>query len=193
MKTVSTRSLKTTALSSAALAAALAFGPVPVNAQESIGWVQAGDTANCLRLGASSDPCSRLRWTFHTWPNIVRELNRALPGVRPETGPWGNLSRVAFPISGAFAGGPFGGAGLPAPDDDSDWGPIGPIVRESLVMNSVLIAEILGHAQGATRFSSVLFEREATLRDLKATRVALDAAIKDVDMQMASMQKAGSR
>ena len=52
-----------------------------VNAQQgrATGWVLPGDTGLCLSGGvAAQNACARVRWTFYTWPNILKEIENAM-------------------------------------------------------------------------------------------------------------------
>jgi hypothetical protein len=192
MKAAFTPFPATRAVASVALVALLSIGSTRASADDrsmQFAWAQQGDVAACLSSGPASDPCARVRWTYYIWPNIVRELGRVSGGTRPPTGPldpatapWGRFTAVAFP-SGRLGG--F----LPNPEDDDDLGPIGPVARESLVLNQVLLAELAGQTQGANAIARSLFERDAMMRDLRVTRGALQAALNDVDKQLEALQK----
>lgn len=165
----------------------IAFSSNVYSQDQDSGWVLEGDTNSCF--GGSSPACSRVLWTFYTWPNILKELEIAMTGSAPGTRepdlnyPTDFLDAVAFP----------GGSFYPNPDDpDRPWGPIGPVVREGLILNAYLM-EAFTNPQSARKeiLNKSLFLPSAALDDLEMVRNALDQTMKALDKDIASLKKSG--
>ena len=175
---------KLAALISAGIAGlAITSTPTTASAEEVARYqfAQLGDAADCIRLGVGSDPCARVRWTYYIYPNLMRELNRAI-NIKdgPDPVPWEEVG---------FAG--FGGElGKPNPlDPDNPWGPLGPLVQEALAVENHIstgIAEPVGYAN--KKFENDFFETGATLEDLNHLRGGLKQVLTQLDESISAIE-----
>ena len=161
-----------------------------VNAQQgrAAGWVLPGDTGLCLRGGvAAQNACARVRWTFYTWPNILKEIENAM--IRNAPVPVELDPKYSSIILDAVAS--PGDQFLPnSVNPDRSWGSIGPVVREGLVLNTILL-EVFSNPQSAYKdiLDETLLSPTAIINDMAMVRKALDQTIKTLDMHITSLQK----
>jgi hypothetical protein len=144
-------------------------------------WARRGDVALCLRSHPASDPCSRVAWTFYIWPNMLRELEKALAEHWEPLKPQGNAAaanRENF--------GPLGGLALPNPlDPDS---PQCPVCRTIFIESLMLNERLLG--AGGNVSSLPVFSSEARLKNMRVMRNALAQTLKSFDAEIKALESA---